>query len=396
MIVLPVASFLAADQRASDLPAGVIAGDLSAANYLLYTSADLFSATIPPALGVNLFEGSKVLSSRFMGLHTTTAAAGAVRNVLARSHDQAPRWSQQNTSAGVFVDAGMGAWLTAQKATGAETIVTIFHTPNWASARPSETGDPYGSLGALAEPASMATLQAYTTWLVTTYGAQLDYLEVWNEPKYTNTGSSYFSGTPAKLAEMARTINQAAKAVKPSIKIMGVGATGCVLQTWAPNDLSGLDFTDKFLAASDGAVGAGKDWIDVLTVHTYEHTGANDIGKLQYLKAHLDGIKATRGINSAPVWSTEFGFITPLFTAYAGPNAGRMRALARYALWHAVAGIDRAVMYSYGSTLGWGGDAESNTLWNAWCDLFNGATLTRVNRIGSGLAAVINGQNVLV
>lgn len=397
---LSSAAFNTANRTAADFPQGIIAGS-QAGDFTLYDGSDLFAAAIPAALGTTLLAGPITLDARFLSVHMGSSDSGRVRNVLNRSHDQVPggRWSVANPSPGVFVDAGIGAWLQGTRDTGGETIYTVFHTPTWASARPAEGGDPYGSPGSIAEPANMANLQAFVTWLMTTYGHLIDYLEVWNEPKYSAAiAGSYFSGTPAKLAEMARVIAQAAKAVKPSIPILGVGCTGVALQAWAPGDLSGLDYTNKFLTASDGAAGTGADWIDVLTVHTYEHTGVNDITKLQYLGGNLEGIMDGAGIAGWPVWATEFGYITPPFANYQGPKAGRMRLLARYALYHAVAGISRAMLYSYSSNLGWGGDAESNAAWEAWCDLLNGAEITRINRIGNtgALAAVINGVNVLV
>ncbi len=384
----------AADARYASQPGGY-AGVQTATNvFTVYQDDDLFSASIPAVLGTNLLSTPVVLDAKFIGLHVSTSEATRVRFGLARSHDCAPRWNNMHTGSGTFVDAGLGAWLNAMKAQGAEVIYTIFGTPTWASARPSETGDPYGTLGAIAEPASMSNLSAFVTWLMTTYGSQIDHLEVWNEPKYQVGGASYFSGTASKLAEIAKTINQAAKAVKPAINILGVGCTGVLFNGAG----SGVTYTDQFLAASDGASGFGKDWIDAISVHTYAHDGANNIAALASTKGWLDGIKASNGVSSKPVWSTEYGYITPEFTAYAGPGAARGNAYARYALWNVVAGMQRIVQYRYSAGLGWGPDASVDEVWNLWAQRLNGATVSVINRIGSGpaLAAVINGQRYIV
>lgn len=386
-----------ADTRSTDYAVPVLAAEQSGTNLVCYTEDDLYSPSIPAVLGVPLIAGPVTLDARFLGIHCTASSASRLTVAVGRNHDMAPRWSQMNPSDGVFQDAGLGAWLDAMKARGAETIYTIFHTPTWASARPTETGDQYGVLGSLAEPANIAKLSAFVTWLMTNYGSRIDYLEIWNEPKYNNSGSSYFSGTPAKLAEMAKAIYQAAKAVKPSVTIMGVGCTG--LAAFDGSADAGVTYTSQFLAASDGAGGFGKNWIDLISVHTYMHDGTNNVRWVPGMKAHLDTIKAANGVSAMRVWSSEWGYITPLMNAYTGPIAARIKMLARFALQHVAAGMDRCLMYSYDSaTYGWGMDAEGDAEWNRWCALINGSTVSVLNRVGARgeLACVINGQRYLV
>lgn len=392
-IQLSASEFAAPGNTSSKLPTP-LAGTLSGGVYTLFTEEDLFSSAIPASLGTNLSSTPVTLDKNFLGIHTGAGTANRLYSRTARSHDQAPRWNQQNPANGVFIDFGMRDWLLAQKNKSPDTeiVVTVFGTPTWASARPAEGGDPYGVPGAIAEPASMATLAAYCTWLMQNYGKWIDYIEVWNEPKYSVGTSSYFSGTPSKLAEMAKTIYQAVKAVKPSVKVLGVGCTGVLVQTWAPGDLSGLDYTNKFLIASDGATGVGANWIDILSVHTYEHTGINDIYKLRFLKSNLDGIKAGAGIPNMRVWATEFGYITPPFSSYVANPQTLMNLYFRYALLHVPAGIDRAIMYSFTTNLGWGTETFPTRLWDEFSAKLAGATVGPVNLVGGQVFAYINGQ----
>ena len=275
--------FPPANARSWDYP-DFIYGQMSGTQMQRYTTDDLYTSSCPATLGTNILSSPVVLDARFLGVHTQTANAQKISNGLTRSHDMAPRWNKMHTANGVFVDAGMGAWLDAQKAAGNQVIYTLFGTPTWASARPTEAGDPYNTLGAIAEPSSMSHLSAFVSWLMATYGDRIDYLEVWNEPKYMVGSSSYFSGTPAKLAEMAKTINQAAKAVKPSITIMGVGATGIDQNG---DSGPGAGYTQSFLTATDGGSGFGRDWIDVLSVHTYVHDNLNTITRVANMQTHL-------------------------------------------------------------------------------------------------------------
>ena len=380
-----------ANSVSSAVPSFLAAVQTGTNTLTCYNEDDLFSASIPAVLGANLLEGPLVLDARFVGIHAQASVAGMYPGGWNRSHDMAPKWAEMNPADGVFVDAGMGAWLDACKAAGQQTVVTIFQTPTWLSARPAEGPDGYGYPGGKAEPSNMAKLGAFITWLVATYGDRIDFIEVGNEPKYSYAlAGSYFSGTPANLAEMAKTIYQAAKAVKPGIKILGVGATGVLFNGAG----SGITYTDQFLSASDGAGGFGRDWIDIVSVHTYAHDGANDITQMASTKAWIDGIKSSNGISAKPVWSTEFSYITPDFSTYTGPEASRAAALFRYCLWNIVGGFARINNYP----LGWNSTPERAQLWNNIARILNGGTVTRINRLASTrqLACVINGQRYLV
>lgn len=397
-----VPSTTPANARQTDYPTNGILGVNAGATNTFYTVDDLFSAGVPAALGATLFTGPVVLSPKFMGVHCLASEVSFGPISTGRTHDQAPQWKSQHTASGIFADAGMAAWLSATKASGADTVVTIFGTPTWASARPAEGADAYGTAGGKAEPANMADLSNYVTWLMTNYGSQIDYLEVWNEPKYSYTiGGSYFSGTPSKLAEMARTINLSAKAVKPSVKIMGVGATGVTFTDGfaAGVSNSGVDITNYFLSASDNNGGFGRQWIDILSVHTYDHSGTNNIANLTAVKGFLDTIKASNSISAMPVWSSEFGYITPSFVNYTGASVARMASIVRFVLMHVVMGMDRCIFYSYGSSgMGWQKDPACNAEWSRWASIINGSTVTRINRAAPNgqLACVINGVNYLI
>lgn len=353
-----------------------------------YDDSDLFSTSIPAVLGTNLLSTPVKLDDKFVGIHVPAASAYLYPGGWNRSHDMAPRWNQMHTGPGAFVDAGMRAWVDACLRANQEMVYTFFGTPTWASARPAETGDPYGVLGAIAEPASMANLSAFATWHAQTY-PEVQIYGLWNEPKYAVGQGSYFSGTAAKLAEMARTIVTAIRAVKPNARFMGVCATGVLFNGAG----SGITYTDQFLSASDGASGFGKDWVDIISVHTYAHDGTNDITQLANTKAWIDAIKASNGVSAKPVWSTEFSYITPDFSSYTGPETGRALALVRYLLWNVVGGMARASMYP----LGWSPNAERARLWNGYAALLNGATVSCINRVGNSaqLACVINGRNYI-
>jgi hypothetical protein len=387
--------------KRSDYPTGELLGIVSGANVTYYTQDDFFMESPPAALCTTILSTPVVLSSRFMGLHQRTDAFGLNANIgVNRSHDQAPRWSNMNPSNGVFADAGLGAWLTASKARGAETIYTFMGTPTWASARPVEGNDPYGTPGGMAEPANISTLSSFVTWLMTNYGSQIDYLEVWNEPKYRTDINSFFSGTPAKLAEMARAINLAAKAIKPTVKIIGIAVADCTNTDTLPagSSNSGVQITNLFLSASDGNGGLGKDWIDILSFHGY--TSSPNLSVFNGSKTLIDNMKTANGVSALPIWDTEFNYINPDFGLYTGSETARTRALVRLIIMKIVIGFERVLPYAMAGSgsLRVLGTQDAVDEWNRWCNILNGATVSRINRIGTNgqLACVINGQNYLI
>lgn len=391
-----------ANARRSDYPSGEILGVMSGLNILYYTQDDLFMDSLPAALGSNLLNTPVVLSSRFMGLHQRIDAFGLNASIgTNRSHDQAPQWKDCNPSNGVFVDAGLRAWLEASKARGAETIYTITGTPTWASARPAEGNDPYGTPGGRAEPSSTAFTTAFVTWLMTNYGDLIDYLEIRNEPKYNTTGSSFYSGTPSTLAQEARIVNITAKPIKPSVKIIGIAAADCTGTDTLPagSSNSGVQITNLFLSASDGNGGLGKDWIDILSFHSYA-SGSPNLSQFDGSKTLIDNMKAANGVSSMPIWADEFNYINPDFGLYTGTEIARTRALIRLCVRKIPIGFERVMVYAMAGT---GGlrvlqNQESVDEWNRWCNILNGATVSRINRIGANgqLACVINGQNYLI
>jgi len=385
---------------------GGLYGVQSGTNFNSLTVEDLFSASIPAAIGSTLLEGPLTLDPKFLGIHLSEPAQCArIKAGTISTHDSGMgRWSQMNPIQGRFydgkstgagyVDTDLKGLLKAIKASGADSFHKIYESPTWASARPAEGNSPYGMPGGRAEPSNMTYLTDFVTWLMNYCGEYIDYLGVWNEPKYNTLSSSYYSGTPAKLAEMARVINLAAKAVKPSIKIVGVDCTGVTSNGVG----SGIDYFGQFLAASDGSGGTGKDWIDILSVHPYE-SAANDLNLIPPVKGFLDNLKTANSVTGKVVWSTEWGYVNPTFNNYTGPVAARMKALFRYALLNIVAGMERCISYHYTGNMGWSSSPEGDRLWNEMVSILNGgAVVTRINRIGlrGALACVINGKNYLV
>lgn len=91
--------------------------------------------------------------------------------------------------------------------------------------------------------------------------------EAWNEPAFSaSAGTRFNNGTLADLAQLTRHLRTAVKAVDATVNIVGPGFTVGLAST--PPNLAGNSMY-RWLIASDGAAGQGKDHIDLLAWHSY-------------------------------------------------------------------------------------------------------------------------------
>lgn len=194
-----------------------------------------------------------------------------------RSHDIAggcSQWRALNTANGAYdatAVARLDAWIDQCYSDGREVIFTLYGTPAWAADTSINFTDQYGHQYAANAPADVgsggsASLSAFVTWLVSRYNGsgtrKIHYLELWNEPLFSTVASSYFSGTPVKLAQMGKGAYQAAKAVDAGIVVLSPGFAGMA---------GGLDpMAVNYLNAAVGDGTFGKDWCDGVTYHPYD------------------------------------------------------------------------------------------------------------------------------
>lgn len=294
----------------------------------------------------------------FFGMHCRSRADDLMPGITVnsvRSHDMEngkSRWQFIQTTSSTWDWADLDSWVNTHYAAGRDILFTLFGTPAWASARPTEEGA-YGptNLGIQAEPLDMTKWDAFCTAVATRYLGKIKYYEVWNEPNYNNDGTGvtaeglsskvfYFSGTFAKLAEMARRANQAIKAVDPTAKIVSPPLTAWVTTAGgtAETYLTGM----MAAATGDGST-TMKSWIGIVGVHLY--IAGNDITKLPGM---IDRVKAgmtTAGISGKEIWDTESAPIAPDISGMSLDAAKLF--IARSMLVQAAKGIARTFYYQY-------------------------------------------------
>jgi hypothetical protein len=362
-----VTDFVITDGRAEQYPARHYGAHFTGSRATFCLDADL----INPSDNVKAIPGTPVSAlatsavstgAQFFGAHikyriNDTQSECAVGTV--RSHDMEngkSRWQYIEPSDNVWDFDALDYWVDAHYAAGRDILFTLFGTPTWASARPTEEGA-YGpsNLGIQAEPSDMTKWDRFCTKIATRYLGKIKYYEVWNEPNYNNDGTGptaeglsskvfYFSGTFAKLAEMVRRANQAIKAVDPTAKIISPPITA-----WGTTDQS-ADSTKAegyFVGMMAAATGDGsttmKSWIDIVGVHLY--IAGNDITKLPGM---IDRVKAgmtTAGISGKEIWDTESAPIAPDVSGM--PIHAARRFIIRSLLIQAAKGISRTFYYQY-------------------------------------------------
>lgn len=194
-----------------------------------------------------------------------------------RSHDlngSYAMWRNLNTANGVFNPVAVGKldlWLDQCYADGLEVNFCVYGTPAWAANTSVNWTDQYGyqynaNPTSDLSSAGSASLSSYITWLVNRYNSgavkKIKYIEAWNEPLFSATTSSFFTGTPVQLAQMMKAVYTAAKAADPSIIVLSPGFAGMS---------SGLSpMVKDLLTAAVGDGTTGKDWCDAIAFHPYD------------------------------------------------------------------------------------------------------------------------------
>lgn len=331
-------------------PADTIEIWTSGTDYICTTDADLHvypPLTTPRQKITSVRSSSISISPDYFGMHVQLMAnaATALREIsfdTVRSHDSGGvggcRWHTVNPSNGVFAYANPDAFIDTYSAAGKKVMLMLGFTPDWASATTPNTGHYDNGTTARATnqpPSNTAYWDAYVSAMVTRYLGKIQYLEIWNEVNYP----SYWSGSAAQLAVLTRRASQVAKAIDPTIKIVGP-----IIQEPETGG-TGAAYLASFLTASDGATGTGKDWIDICGVHMYPPVYNFQVHKNQYdnVLAELTAV----GKGSLDIWNTETGVLqgTSIVDDVQAKWIKRSLALC------AILGVRKYWLYAYDNTV---------------------------------------------
>jgi hypothetical protein len=201
-----------------------------------------------------------------------------------------------------------------------EILLTLGLTPEWASARPSESSA--YKAGNAAEPKNMVDWEVYVHTVSTRYKGKIHSYEIWNEPNM----NVMFSGGPEMMAKLARSAYQVLKSVDPSVLVISP----------SPTAVMGVSWLGKYLG-SDGCSAS-----DVIGYHFYVTPSQPEamiplIGKVKKIlqQHHCTG---------KPIWNTESGWSAPKNFPSEVEAAGY---LMRTLVINWFMGVDRVYWYAW-------------------------------------------------
>ena len=174
-------------------------------------------------------------------------------------------------------------WFKKAMAAGIVPIPHLFGTPRWISTHPDKAD--YWAY----PPRDWKVWERFVGDFVKRNQDWLVYLRIWNEP---NCG--YWQGSRAEYAQLVIHASQAAKRVKPDLKI--------IIEAAANPSLDVLPFFNDIDAA-----GTTPYW-DILAIHNYWINNRDFPERTSYLKIYRDLIAwCSTHKPGAEVWDTEFG-----------------------------------------------------------------------------------------
>lgn len=253
-----------------------------------------------------------------------------------RLWDSRTRWAEIAPYRGQWDFKKMDFYIDQAAIHDAKVMFTLGSTPQWASARPLEKC-PYG-LGCSAEPANMADWEEYVRTVAKRYKGKIAIYELWNEPffseidLYRNRPSfkSFYTGSLAKMLEMARITRKVLDEEDPSAKLSTPGFTGNVR------------LMEEFLKAG------GKQYIQTISYHFYTKDSAGMVNQLLEVRR----VMQQQGLANIPLLNTEAGLEvlstnspSSGFGVYSQAEAAGK--IAQYLILGAAGGIQQYYQYAW-------------------------------------------------
>jgi hypothetical protein len=340
-----------------------------------------------------LSENPISVAPEFFGMHANRRAFDRLPGIMlktARGHDLQNgkgRWRFIETSDNTWTFTDLDAWVNTHYDAGRDLLFTLYGTPTWASARPTEIGA-YGpgNPGTQAEPADMSKWDRFCAKIASRYRGKIKYYEVWNEPNMYNDGTApipgttfFFSGTFAKLAEIVRRANIAIKAVDPTAKIVSPAVTN-----WAAKAGQSAEtyFTGMMAAPTGDGSTTMKDWVDIIGVHLYLSSG-NSTADLAGIIDRVNAAKAAAGVSSMETWDTESAPIAPNASALSDDQLDRY--LTRFMVTAAAKGIARTMYYQWDNdVMGFRERINIGSRWNALRELLLSGSILSASKLFDG------------
>jgi polysaccharide biosynthesis protein PslG len=232
-----------------------------------------------------------VIDDSLFGLHVKDEQLGVwptIKFGSLRLWDNGTAWANIETSRGVFDWTNLdNAVATANKNGMSDILMVLSGTPAWATNQRNPLALPAPDASGV--PANMADWDNWVRAVATRYKGQIKIYQPWNEANLT----TFFTGTPAQMADMTKRAYDIVKSIDPSATIVAP-STGTRL---------GGPFK-KFYPAFLNQLKA-RDWpVDVWAAHTYPASLGNTNDRQELANKWIDFLKAAKAPN-LPLWDTE-------------------------------------------------------------------------------------------
>ncbi len=212
-------------------------------------------------------------------------------------------WAQIEPRPGVYDFAPYDAYMAATAGAGMQVLAVLDDPPAWAATKPPR-GERLSEVTVF-PPRKMAQFAAFAALLARRYGpggsfwrahpklraVPIRSWEIWNEPNF----EIYWGGHPsaAAYAAMLRAVYPAIHAVDPHANIVTAGVANTTI-----GGIGAEPYIRELLATRP------RPAFDTLAIHAYAINPAGVIESVEQVR----GILNAAGLNSTPIWLTEFGW----------------------------------------------------------------------------------------
>ena len=307
------------------------------------TAVALVIPVATPAQAARIKDPSKnlkgtVIQDSLFGLHVNGAERGVWPTInfgSLRLWDNATSWTNIETSKGVFDWTNLDKAVSNANQNGVtDFLMVLSGTPTWATNQRNPISLPAPNASGV--PANMADWDDWVRAVATRYKGKITNYQPWNEANL----KTFYTGTPAQMAELTKRAHDIIKSIDPSATIVapstGLRLNGA-LQRFYPKFLQELK---------------ARNWpVDVWSAHTYPNSLGTTNDRRKLANTWIDLLKAAKAPN-LPLWDTEnnYGLGGP------GPDFPEQDIKGtKAASWTAVTyldalrlGISRVYIYQWG------------------------------------------------
>lgn len=232
-----------------------------------------------------------VIQDSLFGLHVNGAERGVWPTInfgSLRLWDNATSWTNIETSKGVFDWTNLDNVVANANKNGVTDILMVLSgTPTWATNQRNPISLPAPNASGV--PANMADWDDWVRAVATRYKGKIKNYQPWNEANL----STFYTGTPAQMADLTKRAYDIIKSIDPSATIVAP-STGLRLNGALKK------FYPKFLRELKA-----RNWpVDVWSAHTYPSSLGTTNDRRELANKWIGFLKAAKAPN-LPLWDTE-------------------------------------------------------------------------------------------